>query len=409
MAKKRANGEGSIRKKPNGRWEGRYTQGIDPNTGRAIQKSVSARTQAECKEKLAKAIRDNRGIPVNHNEDYTVAEWCRLWFETYSKPVIRPNTAKTYENMIENHIVPAIGGVKLKRLTAIQIQKMYNDSKTKGRVQRFETQTNTTLSGSTVRRIHMVLSSALKQAVKERIIPYNPCDNCRIPPKEKKEMTIIPPEKLGVYLSEAEKYGVLSMFFLELSSGLRRGELLALRWDDLNVRDRILSVSKQVTRIDGELVVTEPKTKNSVRKVALSQQAVDMLVKEHEQHPDNPILFPSPRTGGYWSPDAVSRINRKLLAKAGIEEHVRFHDLRHTFATMALSSGVDVKTLSSMLGHYSAGFTLDTYTHITNDMQRGAAEKIGGFMETATAKPEPEPPDPPEENRCKVIPFERVG
>ena len=184
MAKKRANGEGSIRKKPNGRWEGRYTQGIDPSTGRAIQKSVSARTQAECKEKLAKAIRDNRGIPVNHNEDYTVAEWCRLWFETYSKPVIRPNTAKTYENMIENHIVPAIGGIKLKRLTAIQIQKMYNDSKTKGRVQRFAKKTDTALSGSTVRRIHMVLSSALKQAVKERIIPYNPCDNCRIPPKE---------------------------------------------------------------------------------------------------------------------------------------------------------------------------------------------------------------------------------
>ena len=222
-------------------------------------------------------------------------------------------------------------------------------------------------------------------------------------------MAIIPPEKLGVYLSEAEKYGVLPMFFLELSSGLRRGELLALLWDDLNVKDRILSVSKQVTRIDGELVVTEPKTKNSIRRVALSRQAVELLVREHEQHPDNPLLFPSPRTGGYWSPDAVSRINRKLLEMAGIEEHVRFHDLRHTFATMALSSGVDAKTLSSMLGHFSAGFTLDTYTHITNEMQRGAAEKIGGFMETATAKPDPEPPDPPEESRCKVIPFERVG
>ena len=102
----------------------------------------------------------------------------------------------------------------------------------------------------------MVLAAALKQAVKERIIPYNPCDNCRIPPKEKKEMAIILPEKLGVYLGEAEKYGVLPMFFLELFSGLRRGELLALQWDDLNVKDRILSVSKQVTRIDGELAVT---------------------------------------------------------------------------------------------------------------------------------------------------------
>lgn len=153
MAKKRANGEGSIRRKPNGRWEGRYTLGIDPATGRAIQKSVSAKTRAECKEKLDRAIRDNRGIPMDHNEDYTVAEWCRLWFETYSKPVIRPNTAKNYRNIIENHIVPAIGMVKLKRLTAIQIQQMYNNSKAKGRVQRFDTQTSTALSGSTVRRI----------------------------------------------------------------------------------------------------------------------------------------------------------------------------------------------------------------------------------------------------------------
>lgn len=168
-------------------------------------------------------------------------------------------------------------------------------------------------------------------------------------------------------------------------------------------------MSKQVTQIDGELVVTEPKTKNSVHKVALSQQDVDMQVREHEQHPDNPILFPSSRTGGYWSPDTASRINRKLLEKAGIEEHVRFHDLCHTFATMTLSSGMDVKTLSSMLGHFSAWFILDTYTYITNDMQRGAAEKIGGFTETATTKPEPEPPDPPEESQCKVIPFERVG
>ena len=331
MAKKRANGEGSIRKKPSGRWEGRYTQGIDPVTGRAIQKSVSAKTQAECKEKLAKAIRENRGVPLNHTGDYTAAEWCRLWFETYSKPNIRYNTAKGYEGIIEHHIIPAIGAIKLKQLSSIHIQRMYNDLKENGRMPRGAKQNDKPLSNTFVRRVHAVLQAALKQAVKERLIPYNPCENCRIPPKDKKEMTILPPEKIGRYLQEAEKYGVLPMFYLELSSGLRRGELLALQWSDLNVKERILTVNKQVTRMEGELDVTEPKTKNSVRKVALSQQAVDLLVQEHEQHPDNPILFPSPRTGGYWSPDAMSRINRKLLKNAGIEEHVRFHDLRHPY------------------------------------------------------------------------------
>ena len=331
MAKKRANGEGSIRKKPSGRWEGRYTQGIDPVTGKAIQESVSAKTQAECKEKLAKAIRENRGVPLNHTGDYTAAEWCRLWFETYSKPNIRYNTAKGYEGIIEHHIIPAIGAIKLKQLSSIHIQRMYNDLKENGRMPRGAKQNDKALSNTFVRRVHAVLQAALKQAVKERLIPYNPCENCRIPPKDKKEMTILPPEKIGRYLQEAEKYGVLPMFYLELSSGLRRGELLALQWEDLNVKERILTVNKQVTRMEGELDVTEPKTKNSVRKVALSQQAVDLLVQEHEQHPDNPILFPSPRTGGYWSPDAVSRINRKLLKNAGIEEHVRFHDLRHPY------------------------------------------------------------------------------
>lgn len=199
MAKRRANGEGSIRKKPSGRWEGRYTQGIDPVTGKAIQKSVSAKTQAECKEKLAKAIRENRGVSINHTGDYTVAEWCRLWFETYSKPNIRYNTAKGYEGIIEHHIIPAIGMVKLRQLSSIHIQRMYNETKENGRMQRGSKQNGKALSNTFVRRVHAVLQAALKQAVKERLIPYNPCESCRIPPKDKKEMTILPPEKIGRY------------------------------------------------------------------------------------------------------------------------------------------------------------------------------------------------------------------
>ena len=379
MAKKRANGEGSIRKKPSGRWEGRYTQGIDPVTGRAIQKSVSAKTQAECKEKLAKAIRENRGVPLNHTGDYTAAEWCRLWFETYSKPNIRYNTAKGYEGIIEHHIIPAIGTIKLKQLSSIHIQRMYNDLKENGRMQRGSKQNDKPLSNTFVRRVHAVLQAALKQAVKERLIPYNPCEKCRIPPKDKKEMTILPPEKIGRYLQEAEKYGVLPMFYLELSSGLRRGELLALLWTDLDVENMTISVSKQVNRINGELVVSQPKTPNSIRKLAIPQRAVELLVEEHAKHPHSPYLFVSPKTGTMFDPDSFRHTHEKILKAIGAE-HIRFHDLRHTFATLSLKYGVDVKTLSGALGHYDAGFTLSTYTHATEGMKRDAADTIGSVI-----------------------------
>ena len=331
MAKKRANGEGSIRKKPSGRWEGRYTQGIDPVTGRAIQKSVSAKTQAECKEKLAKAIRENRGVPLNHMGDYTAAEWCRLWFETYSKPNIRYNTAKGYEGIIEHHIIPAIGAIKLKQLSSIHIQRMYNDLKENGRMPRGAKQNDKPLSNTFVRRVHAVLQAALKQAVKERLIPYNPCENCRIPPKDKKEMTILPPEKIGRYLQEAEKYGVLPMFYLELISGLRKGELVALQWSDLDIENKTISVSKQAGRNNaGEPDITRPKTENSIRKISIPQDAVDLLVAEHQKHPGSPWMFPSPKTGEMYHPDSVVNIHKKILKDAGLE-YLSFHDLRHPY------------------------------------------------------------------------------
>ncbi len=132
MAKKRANGEGSIRRRSNGRWEGRYTAGIDPATGKSVQKNVSAKTQAECRERLRQAIRDSQGLTIDHTGDYTVAEWCRLWYETYSKPNLRFSTADSYKVILEKHIIPAIGGIKLRQLTALHIQQMYNHSKEQG-------------------------------------------------------------------------------------------------------------------------------------------------------------------------------------------------------------------------------------------------------------------------------------
>lgn len=386
MGKKRANGEGSIRKKANGRWEGRYTAGYDAVTGKLIQKSVSARTQAECREKMRCALRAVQHAPLNHTADYTVAEWCRLWLETYSTPNVRASTAEGYTNIIENHIIPRLGQMKLKNLSSVHVQRMYNELKVSGRVKRYEKMEDLSLSNRMVRGIHTILSGCLEQALKEQLITFNPCKNCKIPPKEKSEMVIIPPEKIGAYLAEAENYGLLPMFYTELTTGLRRGELLAIEWTDLDIDSSTLTVNKQVTRIRGELVVSEPKTKNSIRKIILPKQTVELLVGEHQRHPDSPLMFPSPRTGEYWSPDAIGRIHKRLLERAEIDEAVRFHDLRHTFATLAIQNGVDAKTVAGMLGHYSATFSLDTYTHITNTMQQNAAARIGAFMEKATTQ-----------------------
>jgi len=370
MAKRRARGEGSLRKRSDGRWEGRYTVGRDEATGKLMYKNVLARTQAECKAKLREAMRNippetpapdkqpsrEHTAPVSQ---FTTEEWLRTWFELYSKPNLRETTQEQYTNFLEKHLIPNIGNIPLDKLTSLRLQKLYQDLRTSGRV----VQNNVECSGlspKTVRSIHMVLHSALKQAVKEGLIKKNPTDGCNPPKLERKEMKVIQPEQIGAYLQAAANRNVLPMFYLELTSGLRRGELLALLWTDLDLEKKSISVCKSVRGSQGELKVSAPKTRHSIRTVVIPRQTVDLLIQEHELHPDNPYMFPSPVTGTMYHPDAAGRIHRKLLREAGIEP-VRFHDLRHTFATLALQNGVDIKTLSGMLGHYSSGFTLDTY------------------------------------------------
>ena len=384
MAKRRANGEGSIRKRKDGRWEGRYTAGRDPETGKAITKNVLAKTQKECKEKLQKAIENNQHMDITRTGKYTVAEWVRLWFDTYSKPNIREQTAYYYSNYIEKHIVPGIGSTKLDKLTTLQIQRFYNKLKTSGRIQRYDhiELKDKGLSNRFIRGVHSLLHAALDQAVRERLIQTNPSEGCKLPKIEKKEMKVLLPEQIGDYLREAGKRGLLPAFYLELTSGLRRGELLALLWTDLDIENQTISVTKQVNRVNGQLKVSQPKTPNSIRTIPIPKQAVDLLVLEHEKHPDSPYLFPSPKTGTMYDPDAFRHIHEKILDAAGIG-HIRFHDLRHTFATLSLQNGVDVKTLSNTLGHYSAGFTLDTYTHVTQRMRREAADTIGSVIDQA--------------------------
>lgn len=378
MAKKRANGEGNIRKRKDGRWEGRYTAGHDPVTGKQIFKNVLGKTQAEVKEKLKKALLEAGQVDIAKAGKYTVGTWMDEWFENVAKIKVRPSSHQTYRGYIDNHIKPNIGNIPLEKLTTMDLQKLYRKLLTKGRVERIESKEQPKgLSAKTVRNINQVISSAMDLAVAQKIILNNPTDSCELPKVEHQEMQTIPAEQLQAFLREARASGVYEMYYIELATGLRRGELLGLKWSDIDWKNGIIKVRRQVARVDGKIVEAPLKTKNSYRAVTISPQAIEVL-KQQKAKSNDLYVFPSPN-GGPISPDSVRHMLHRVLERAGIPR-VRFHDLRHTFATIALQNGVDIKTVSGMLGHFSAGFTLDTYAHVTTAAQKEAAQTMGNVL-----------------------------
>ena len=379
MAKKRANGEGSIRKRKDGRWEGRYTAGHDPETGKAIYKNVLGRSQAEVKEKLKQAIGEAQALDITKAGKYTVGEWMEVWFQDYAKIKVRPSSHQTYQGYIHNHIRPNIGDIPLEKLTSLDIQKFYKKLLTQGRVDRVEAKGQPKgLSAKTVRNIHQILSSALKLAQEQRLILTNPAEGCALPRVEHQEMKTLTTVQLASFFREARESGVFELYYLELATGLRRGELLGLKWEDIDLERGDLRVRRQVSRINGEVVEAPLKTKNAYRILPLAEDTVGVLKEQRKKVGNSPWVFPSPN-GGPISPDSVLHMLHRVLKRAGLPK-VRFHDLRHTFATLVLQNGVDVKTVSGMLGHFSAGFTLDTYAHITSAAQRQAAQTMGSVL-----------------------------
>ena len=382
MAKRRANGEGNIRKRSDGRWEGRYTAGRDPETGKIVYKNVLGKTQAEVKAKLKQAIQENTEVDTLKAAQYTVGQWMDVWFENYAKIKVRPTSHQTYRGYIDNHIKPSIGKIPLGKLTTLELQKLYKKLLSKGRVNRIEAKGQPKgLSPKTVRNIHQVISSAMDFARAQKLIAVNPADGCALPKLEHREMKTLPVEQLASFLREAKESGVFEMYYIELATGLRRGELLGLKWEDLNLEQGTLRVQRQVSRINGEVVEAPLKTKNSYRTISLGWDTVGILKEQRKKCGCSEYVFPSP-TGGPISPDSVIQMLHRVLKRAGLPK-VRFHDLRHTFATVALQNGVDIKTVSGMLGHYSAGFTLDTYAHVTTQAQREAAKTMASVLSGA--------------------------
>ena len=382
MAKRRANGEGNLRKRKDGRWEGRYTAGRAPETGRVIYKNVLGKTQAEAKAKLKQAIEEAKGLDTAKVGRYTVGQWMEVWFEHYAKIKVRPSSHQTYRGYIDNHIKPNIGKVPLEKLTSLELQKFYKKLLEKGRVYRIESRKQSKgLSAKTVRNIHQIISSAMKLAQEQKLIASNPAESCALPRLEHREMQTLLVEQLQSFFREARDSGVFELYYLELATGLRRGELLGLKWEDIDLEKGNLRVKRQIARIDGKVVEAPLKTKNAYRTLPLAEDTIAVLKQQKKKVGSSHWVFPSP-TGGPISPDSVLHMLHRVLKRAGLPM-VRFHDLRHTFATLALQNGVDIKTVSGMLGHFSAGFTLDTYAHVTTAAQKEAARTMEKVLTAA--------------------------
>ena len=352
MGKRRKKGEGSVRQRKDGRWEGRVVIGYDEK-GLPRTKNVLAKTKRECQEKL-KQLRETVTGPRTEKvrPEMPFGEWLDFWYQNYVKPQIRPTTQANYEAKIYQHIIPELGKIPLNQLAQKDLQQFYARMKTGGRLIRTE-QFGKGLSDSMVRGLHAACRSALEKAVQEELIRTNPAVGCKLPPKRGREMQVLGREELQRFLIQAQAEGYFELFLLDLCTGLRRGELLALQWDDLDFKAGTLTVNKQVYEVKGQLQVSVPKTRASIRRLVLPPGVVEVL-RAYRETVDSRWMFPSPvKEDVPMTPGAVRRRLQIILERAGCKR-IRFHDLRHTFATLSLESGMDVKTLSAMLGHVSA-------------------------------------------------------
>ena len=380
MGKKRPDGDGLVRKRDDGRWEGRIVVG-HKDDGTPIFRYVLAKTQKELTKKLHAKILEYRGVELSEESSMTLAEWLEKWLSEYKVNTIRASTLERYSRDIANHVIPRLGYKKISFITTNDIQKMYVDIKENGRIHN-RNEKGTALSDSVVRSIHMMLHQAFEDAVKERLISKNPTKGTTIPKKSRGELQVLNKEQLDRFLAEVDKDEMWrDFFYTELTTGLRRGEICGLKWCDFDEKHGTLCVCRNATaKKGGGVSIGETKTDTGNRLIYLPDSIIKML-KKRKKKALTEWIFPNPyRPEDPMLPNSAYQKLKKILKKAELP-NIRFHDLRHTFATHALTSGVDAKTLSKILGHTNASFTLDTYTHVTSDMQDRAANIVGNFTE----------------------------
>lgn len=387
-----ANGSGTIRKvttKRNGReytyWQGRYTEGFDPGTGKQIQRSITGKTQKEVAQKLRQITLDLEQGTYQTPSKMTVGEWLDIWTDEYLNSV-KPRTVEAYKANCKHHIKPAIGAIRLTALTPIDVQRFYNRLKC--------ADSNEPMSAKTKKNIHGTLHRALERAVKLGYLRVNPADKPDLPRIERKEIKPLDDAEIKKFLQIIKGHKYEYIYLVTLFTGLREGEVLGLTWECVDFDAKHITVRQQLQKRRGTNGQYElASTKNGkVRVLTPADYVLDVLrlqrAKKNQERLmlggewSNPmgLVFTSP-TGGHLCAQTVYLHFKSLVAEAGFPE-ARFHDLRHSYAVAALKSGDDIKTVQENLGHHTAAFTLDVYGHVTNQMKQESAERMQRFIQS---------------------------
>jgi len=377
MTKRRGHNEGSIKQRADGLWEARVSL---PGGKR---RSLYGKTRKETQDKLREALRDlDAGLDLSAGRQ-TVEQFLGQWLSASVRPSVKVKTYEGYESIVRVRVVPRLGRVPLARLTPLDLQGLYVGLEEAG------------LSRRSVHHTHRALHRAFGQAVRWGLLPRNPCDGATPPQPKRPEMRVLDQEQVAALLDATRDHPAHALYVLAITTGMRIGELLGLRWGDADLGASKLAVRRALQRQNGAgLVFVEPKTGRSRRSIVLGQRAV-LALRQHrarqlerrlvagEAWRDQGLIFCN-ATGGPADPSWQRAVFYEALKGAG-PPPIRFHDLRHTAATLLLTEGVHPKVVSEMLGHATITLTLDTYSHLLPVMHAQAAATMDALFGHPTA------------------------
>jgi len=380
---------GRIFKRKNSKhWTMVVDVGIDKKTGKRHQLFRTFNTKHEAQSELAKVLADAQHSPYIKPTQLTVGEFLRQWLNDHVSNTVRPVTANGYHHWIEKHVITELGQIKLNQLDALDIEAFYQKQLEGG-----HRGNKGALSARSVLHLHRLLHNALSYAVKQGIIGRNVCEAVDPPRVRQKQMKALTAEDVNRLLEASRETLYYPIFHLAIFTGMRRSELLGLRWCDVDLDMATLSVTQVKHCLGGgKIVFEEPKTEKSRRQIALSPVAV-IALREHRQRQegehlmlgtkmtDDDLVFTNP-DGTQLLPASVTHAFIKIIRRLGLKG-VRFHDLRHTHATLLLRQGVNIKALQERLGHSTITTTLDIYAHVTPGMQKEAALKFDEALKQA--------------------------